>query len=179
MQLVHQGLRSRSFLLQFFAIMEEFGDEIPWLDGLRGLTWSTNATFFRDHILRRLGCEEEGIVPYQFVTPDQQREFVGGVVHFTRSPENFRDRRNIEVMERLVTEGYHYISCLQVRSPFRGVGVGDTLMRRALRSIQASHSRVWGVVSHPELIPWYVGLGATVQSPRDNRDKLWIISWVI
>lgn len=177
MRLVKRSIRSRAFLLQHLQIMEEFGAEIPWLDPLKGIYFSTNSTYFRDQFLRRLGCEEEAIVPYQLVTSDRSREFVGGILYFPSSPEHFVDPANIEIQERLTAEHYRFISCLQVRNPFRGQGIGKLLFRRAMAAIFRKHGSVWGVVSNPALIRYYASLGARLQSPKDNKDRLWIITF--
>ncbi|MES2953499.1 MAG: hypothetical protein V4674_02975 [Patescibacteria group bacterium] len=178
MQLVRRGLEGRAFLLQFREIMLEFAHEIPWLEPVRSITYSTNPVYFRDKFLKSVGCKgKEEITPFQLVTSDASREYVGGIVRFARSPERFSDRRNNEVVERFTHEGYDYVSCLQVRNVLRGEGNGDLLMRRALRSILAAHPRIWGVVSRSELLPWYRSLGAQVEQFPDSLDKLSIIRW--
>jgi GNAT superfamily N-acetyltransferase len=177
MQLVQSSLRSRSFLIQFYAILDQFGREIPWLTPLQSLSYTTNTTYFRDQLLRKLACEEEAVIPYQFVTTGESREFAGGVLHFPRSPERLKDKRHREIMERLAFENYHYVSCFQVRDVFRGQGTGTNLASRAISAILATHPKIWGVVSKPHLVSWYQRLGATVLSPQDNTDKLWVVAW--
>jgi GNAT superfamily N-acetyltransferase len=178
MQLVTRSLRGRSFLLQFLEIMQEFGHEIPWLEPLRNIHYSTNATYFRDHVLKGLGCKEpEDIVPFQLVTTDPSREYLGGILHFPRTPDRFRDRRNQALLEQLTHERYSFFTCLQVRSVIRGHGYGNEIMRKALKAILAAHGKVLGVASNPDLLSWYASLGAKIRSPRENRDNLWIITW--
>jgi GNAT superfamily N-acetyltransferase len=177
MRLVERSIRSRAFLLQYLQIMEEFGEEIPWLQPLKPISFSTNPNYFRDQFLRRLGCEEEEIVPYQLVMSDVPREFVGGILYFPRSPEGFKDRNNQEILERIDSEGYRFISCLQVRDVFRGQGYGATIMQRALGAILEEHKKIWGVVSNPSLLPWYASMGAKVLSPAENKDELWVVSF--
>ncbi len=175
--LVPVEVASRSFLLQFFSIMQEFGTEIPWLRPLHGIAYATNTTYFRDQMLLRMGIDEGDVFPYQVLTRDGAREYVAGILHFTQSPERFIDPVHVGLCEYLKSERYQYISCLQVRTGHRGVGMGDFAIRSALNVILARHERVWGVVAHRELLDWYVKLGATVLSPTHNKDNLWIISW--
>jgi len=51
-------------------------------------------------------------------------------------------------------------------------------MRRALATILDERGSVWGVVSNRDLLPWYRSLGATIKSPIENRDELWVVSWI-
>lgn len=178
MHLVKRRLAGRAFLLQFMELMREFGQVIPWLEPLRTVGYYTNGVYFRDSIMRSLDCREpDEVTPYQFVTSDVSREYIGGILHFARSPEVFVDCGNQALMEQLVAEGFQYITCLQVRNVLRGQGHGTAIMRRALKSILATHNKVWGAVSNPRLLPWYAHLGAHVRSGTHNEDKLWIVSW--
>ncbi len=177
MRLQPVSLRGRGFSIQFGEIINEFGRTIPWLNGLQDLQYATNGTYVRDELLRRMRQEEDGITPYQFQTDGRAKEFLGGVIHFAASPEQFRDRRNRATSDHLACMGASYISCLQIRADRRMGGVGNQMMRRALKAILATHGSVWGVVSDPHLIAWYRSLGAKVQSPLDNDDHLWIVSW--
>jgi hypothetical protein len=171
------SLRGRRFLIQFYELMAEFGDEIPWLDGMNEMRFATNGEWFRDELLRRLGQRNGDITPYQFVDQDDAGTFVGGILHFEQSPECLRDIRNCEIVEELNSKGASYISCLQVRTPRRGVGAGKQMMRRAIDAILDHHGAVWGVVSDPKLIPLYESLGAERRSPIQNQDDLWVVGW--
>lgn len=170
-------LRSRSFLLQHLEVMNEFGEIIPWLEPLKSITYSTNATHFRDRFLEHLGCNEEEIIPYQLTFSNNSREYIGGIWHFPNSPEKFKDKSNNETAEKLNHENYRYISCLQVREPLRKTGHGKQILTSVLNEILNTHGKVWAVVSNPELLPWYTSLGAKIESPTKNSDNLWIISW--
>ncbi|MCR4313950.1 MAG: hypothetical protein NUV84_01745 [Candidatus Uhrbacteria bacterium] len=177
MQLQPVSLRGRRFFIQFYEVMVEFGGVIPWLDGLDEMRFATNGEWFCDELLARLGQRQGRVTPYQFVEVDDARTFVGGILHFDISPEHLRDRHNIEIVERLTNDGASYISCLQVREPRRGTGVGNEMMRRAMKAILAKYGSVWGVVSNPRLLLWYASLGATLKSPPNNQDDLWVVSW--
>lgn len=177
MRLQTVGLRGRRFLIQFYDIINEFGNVIPWLDGMNELRFATNGAWFQDRILHRLGQHNGTITPYQFVEGDGARTYLGGILLFDQSPEHLRDPRNREAAECLAAQGASFISCLQVRQPKRGFGVGRRMMPRAIRAIQAEHGAVWGVVSDPHLVPWYATLGAHALSPIDNKDRLWIVHW--
>ena len=178
MQLISRSLRGRTFLIQFIEIMREFGAEIPWLEPLQNVAYATNAVYVRDRLLRAFGCQDSSeVTPYQFVTSDESREYVGGIVHFAQTPEVFVDRENQGIAEHLAHEDFHYISCLQVRGVWRGQGQGSELMRRALAAILRTHPRVWGVASSFQLLPWYASFGGRIWSPRHNADNLWIVSW--
>ncbi|MFA6042412.1 MAG: hypothetical protein WCV85_05390 [Patescibacteria group bacterium] len=172
-----QSLRSRAFVIQFFALMAEFGHEIPWLQPLQGLQYATNREHFRDQLLQRLCRHDEEIVPLQLLTPDRSRTFVGSILHFPRSPEVFQDPKNRQIAAALNEQGYQYISCLQIRDVHRQSGHGNVLMRRVLRSIRKEQGQVWGVVSQLPILAWYKNLGATVHSSFENQDNLWIVSW--
>lgn len=179
MQLVMCDLRDRSFLLQLFTIMHEFGDVIPWLDPLRHIQYWTNAERFRDELLLRLGCADEGeIVPYQLHAGSDGNDYMGGILHFPVAPERFKDLHNCAIHARLRFEHTSFISCLQVRDMYRGDGHGARIMREALDAILAEHGgRVWGVVSDPRLVRWYEALGGRVLSPAENKDGLWIVKF--
>lgn len=177
MRLQPISLRGRRFLIQFYEVMTEFGGVIPWLDGLDEMRFATNGEWFCDELLARLGQRQGRITPYQFVEVDDARYFVGGILHFDVSPERLRDRRNNGIVERLTSDGASYISCLQVREPRRGKGVGNEMMRRAIKAVLAKHGSVWGVVSNPGLLPWYASLGANLESPLNNQDDLWVVHW--
>lgn len=177
MQLQSVGLRGRRFTIQFYELMREFGSDIPWLEGLDELGFATNGEWFREELLRRLGQATGDVTPYQFIDNNPGRTYIGGLLHFTQSPEHLRDRHNNAIAERLAGEGASYISCLQVRTPQRGTGVGTEMMRRAIGAILDRHGSVWGVVSDPRLVSWYVSLGAVALSRASNRDDLWIVHW--
>ncbi len=177
MKLVQRSLSGRSFLLQFFQIMEEFGDKIPWLENLKPISYSTNPNYFKDQFLRRLGCDEEEIIPFQFVSDDESREYIGGLLHFPKSPENFLDSSNIEISEELASKGYRYISCLQVRRDLQRHGHGSTASLMALMEIRKTHSEFWGIASKAKTRQYYESLGATTLSPLENKDGLWIMTW--
>ncbi len=177
MRLQQVGLRGRRFLIQYLGIMEEFGSVVPWLAGMDDLRYATNAAHFRDTLLERTAQGDGDITPYQFVLPGRPAEFVGGVLHFTYSPERLRDPRNREAAERLVSEGVHFVSCLQVRHELRGQGIGDVMFRRAIATILSEKGAFWGVVSDPRLLPWYRSLGVQTPSPCNNRDGLWIVHY--
>jgi predicted GNAT family N-acyltransferase len=177
MQLVKRSLESRAFLIQFGEVMREFGQEIPWLEGLENSVFWTNAAKFRSELLKKWRCEDGQVVAYQFILPGEEREYAGGIIHFSHSPEVFKDRSNQQILERFEAEGYHFISCLQVRSTFRSQGHGHNMTTRALKSIQAKYPKIWGVVSDYHLIAWYQKLGGQLLSPLDNSDNLWTISW--
>lgn len=177
MRLQHVSLRGRRFLIQFYEIMREFGGVIPWLDGMDEMRFATDGRWFCDELLRRLGQRNGRVTPYQFVDADDGRTFVGGILHFDESPEMLRDSRNAKTVERLTAGGASYISCLQVRPTRQGVGVASHMMKRAIEAILARHGSVWGVVSDHRLLPWYASLGATLPSPLNNQDGLWVVSW--
>jgi len=177
MRLETVGLTGRRFMIQFSEILREFGDEIPWLHGTRDLRFATNGRVFRDVFLRE--TEQFGgiVTPYQFVDNDAFGTLVGGVLHFDRSPEHFVDSRNIAIMETLMASGSNYLSCLQVRPYFQNRGIGQQMARRAAEVILRDRGCFWGVISHFELLPFYLNIGARLHSPRENQDNLWIISW--
>ncbi len=177
MHLQPVSLRGRRFAIQFHEIIGEFGSVIPWLDGLYRLGYATNSEYFRDEFLRSTRQEDGTITPFQFIETGRAGEFLGGVLHFGRSPEGFLDRRNCATQERLAACGVSYISCLQVRGDRRGVGVGREMFPRALYAILRKKGAIWGVVSNPRLLPWYKSLGAQCLSPLENLDNLWIVQW--
>lgn len=177
MQLQKVSLSGKRFYVQFIEIMTEFGRVIPWLDGLDDLRFATNGAYFREKFLLKMRQEVGGITPYQLVLPDRSRSFLGGLLHFERSPEAFKDTRNIELQEQLTASGANFISCLQVRNTQREHGFGQELVRRSIKSILEKKGPVWGVVSDLNMLNWYRSLGASTPSPLLNRDHLWIVHW--
>ncbi len=178
MRLETVSLDSRSFVPQFFSIMDEFGDDIPWLDGLSEAGYLLDGNEFARQILRNTKQPDNGITPYQFVSDEFPGGlFIGGVVHFLESPENFRDPRQREIAERLADSGAGFFSCLQVRPPHRDRGVGSRMMLRSTETVLREMGPFWGVVSDLGMLSWYRSLGAQSLSPIENRDGLWIIYW--
>jgi GNAT superfamily N-acetyltransferase len=169
-------LDSRGALVQFFAIYQEFGESIPWLKGLEELLFATDAEQF---VLRLSDMTRQyaPLTVWQFILDDMPHTFLGGMLHFAKHPENFQDVRNVEIAERLTVSGSSYISCLQVREPHQGAGVGEKLMLHVLDEIREVYNSVWGVVSDFRLVPWYTRLGAQLKSPIENKDNLWIVWW--
>ncbi len=178
MQLAIVDPFDRSFLPQLFAVVGEFGSVIPWLDGSTELVWATNGAYVLERLAEMTGQgHPKDIVPYQFRAEDAGATYIGGLLQFARSPERLRDSRNAAIAEGLADQGAAYISCLQVRPPRRDQHVSHHLFPRAIEAIMRTHPRVWGVVSEPRLVPWYQRCGATLLSPRENRDGFWIVSW--
>lgn len=178
MRLQTVSLDGRSFVPQFFSIMDEFGDEIPWLDGLSEARFLLDGNVFAQQILRNTKQREGGITAYQFVSDECPGGlFVGGVVHFDKSPEHFTDVRLCGVAEALEAFGASYLSCLQVRSPHQSRGIAATVFPQVLEVVIRERGPFWGVVSDLRLLRWYQSLGAQLLSPMDSKDGLWIIYW--
>ncbi len=167
-------MTDRTFLLQMFAILREFGQEIPWLSSCEDAIWYTQQEAFRDRILWGLGMGSEQIHPLTLLDKDHQ--YLGGILHFTNSPERFRDPKSVATQRRLENQGYSYLTCLQIRDRFQGRGLGRNLMLQTLSTIHQLHPKVWAVVSHNELVQWYISLGFTIEQTPDTKDGLWVIS---
>ena len=174
MYLQTNTLRSREFLIQMFAILQEFGAEIPWLQPCKDSMWYTNKNRFRDEILRSLGSEENQI--HSFGILDNDTQYIGGILHFTVSPERFQDSKSIDTQRRLEAEGFSYLTCLQIRDKFQRRRIGSKVMLETFSTLQKTYPKIWAVVSHSELLPWYISLGFKVEQTTDTRDNLWIIS---
>lgn len=164
----------RTFLIQMFAILQEFGGQIPWLEPCEDALWYVHQETFLGRILSGLGVKSEHISPFALL--DQENQYLGGILHFGVSPEKFRDPKSITTQERLESEGYSYLTCLQIRDKFQGRGLGRTVMLEVLSLIHQQHSKVWAVVSDNQLVHWYTSLGFKVEQTADTRDGLWIIS---
>lgn len=165
-------------MLQFNQIIGEFGNVIPWLEPLQNIAFYTNAKHFEDRLLMGLRCDNrEDITPIQFVTSDESQEYVGGMIRFTKSPEKFTDFRNLEVQESLEQKGHNFVSCIQMRKEHRSKGYTNLLMKETLSNLLTTYKGVWGVVTDPLLLRWYISLGGILRSPMKNLDNLWIISW--
>ncbi len=178
MRLVQRSLEGRAFVIQFHEIMEEFGKDIPWLDSLKGLVFSTNGRYVRDRILETFRCEDPSdIVPIQFVTSDRGSDYTAGMILFRRSPEQLADPRNRAVCEELTALGYPFLSCFQVREVLRNQGHGPDLIKRVLATLLESHGKMHWIVSSLHQAHWYQAMGATLQSPLVNQDGLWILSY--
>lgn len=176
MHIQSPSMAGRGFLIQFLDIMQEFGETIPWLRPASSLRYVTNGAHFNREFSRLLGCEPSSVVPYQLTTREEAHEYLGGLLHFRSSPEDFRDPGNREIMWQLEREGASYITCLQVRDVKRGQGYGTELVRKAMCTVQKTHVRVWAVCEQ-ELSPWYEAAGATALNAPHNKDGLAIISW--
>ncbi len=177
MLLVRQEIGGRAFLLQFLEVMQEFGHLIPWLCKAESARFVTNGACFKEELCRAIGCAQDNIVPYQLVSSDRAREFVGGVIHFTVSPERFSDPTLASLCRNLSTRGAAYISCLQVRHVKRGVaGHGNEIVLRAINRILQTYPEVWGVCE-PRLVPWYASLGAKILNNGDNAERLAVVAW--
>jgi len=176
MLLVKQEVGGRAFLLQFQEIMREFGSVIPWLREAHALHFATNGRYFKEQLHERIGCPQGTIVPYQLVSPDRSRDFVGSILHFSSTPENFQDPACEKLRHELVSRGAAYITCLQVREVKRGSGHGKEIIIRCIGRILREWPVVWAVCE-PELAIWYASLGATILSRGDNADHLAVISW--
>ncbi len=178
MRLQTVPLDGRSFVPQFFSIMNEFGDEIPWLDGLSEARFLLDGNVFAQQILRNTKQPDNGITPYQFVSDEFPGGlFVGGAVHFKESPERFTNTRLCEAAESLAASGASFISCLQVRPPHRSRGIGGTMFPQALDLLVRERGSFWGVVSDVRVLRWHLSLGAQLLTPMESVDGIWIIYW--
>jgi hypothetical protein len=177
MLLKKQIISSRAFLLQFMQIMQEFGGIIPWLKELENVCFYTNVKYFTRELSRTLGFSKEMIIPYQFLTSGSEREFFGGLLHFTKSPEKFKDKKLAKIKFELELKGASYLTCLHVRDIKRGQKTGTEIMRRIVFRILEAHPCIWGVCER-DLVEWYVSLGASILNNGDNYDGLAVISWV-
>lgn len=111
------------------------------------------------------------------MTSDESREFLGSVIHFKNSPEAFKDSRNQEIHEWLVGDGYHYLSCLQVRPEYRRTGLAGDIMNEVIQGFFERHQKVYAVISaHNRYVYHYLD-GTCIRSKRENKDGLWIITW--
>lgn len=178
LKLEKNALESRSFLIQFKDIQNEFGHEIPWLEGTEDLPYILNEKIFVQELVKGLvGESGEHMEAYLLHTDDIYKRYIGGLLHFKKCPENFQDSENRKIQEELTDAGVDYISCLQVRESFQKNGYGDLLFKEALKAIFNTKESVWGVVSHPELLPWYQRNGAKVLQDIDNKDQLAIVQF--
>lgn len=178
MKLIERSLAGRAFAIQFNQIMQEFGSCIPWLEPLKPLGLSTNGTYVRDRILQSFRCgDPSDITPLQFVTPDQGREYVAGMMLFRNSPERFSDAKNQAVSGELTSSGYPFLSCLQVRTDLRNQGYGSRFVKKAFRTLLKTHGKMQWVVAHRRSINAYISMGATLHSPLMNQDGLWLMSY--
>lgn len=176
MLLKKQAVSGRAFLLQFIQIMQEFGVIIPWLKKLKDLPFYTNSAYFEKELYRILDIPEGRIVPYQFLTSGIEKEFFGGCLHFSVSPEKFKDKQLANLQCKLELQGSSFLSCLYVRDIKRGQKIGTEIMQRVIKSILDVYPNIWGVCER-ELIDWYVSLGAIVLNNGDNSEKLALINW--
>ena len=132
MLLKKQIISSRAFLLQFMQIMQEFGAIIPWLKELENICFYTNRAYFERELSRIIGISKEMIIPYQLLTSGNEREFFGGLIHFTKSPERFKDKQIAKLQAELESVGASYLTCLYVRDVKRGQKTGTEIMRRVI-----------------------------------------------
>ncbi len=178
MKLIERSLDGRAFVIQFNQIMSEFGSCIPWLKPLKSLGFSTNGMYVRDRILQSFRCgDPSDITPLQFVTSDRQREYVGGMMLFRRSPEQFIDAQNQAISEELASSGYPFLSCLQVRTDLKNQGHGPKFIQKVFRTLLETHGKMQWVVTNRRSLNSYLSMGATLNSPLVNKDGLYLMSY--
>lgn len=170
--LTQPTVTSVKFRLQFVVTMAQFAERIPWLNRVGNSVFFTDPIYFRDTLRGAFGCR---VIPYQVVTADPAKELVGGMLYLSRSPEKFKDSRNTEIATHLEKGGSGYLTCLLVRSAFRGVG-NLRLIRTALPLVLKERGEVWAVIDNPQFLQWLIHIGATLRSPLVNVDRRWIVS---
>lgn len=176
--LVKQEISGRALLLQFQQIMIEFGSIIPWLQNVDLLHFVTSGQYFKRRLYEMIGCAQGSIAPYQLISSDAERNYIGGILHFTSNPESFLDPVLNKLMKELVLGGASYITCLQVREVKRGCGHGNDILLRSIKRILKKWTVVWAVCE-PNMVYWYKSFGATVLNEGKNDDNLAIIAWGI
>jgi len=176
MNIVSVDLSDRSFLIQFWEIVQEFGEEIPWLEKISTARYVAGADRFRDRILQGLRLPDESMIePLQIMSSGA--EYLGGILRFSESPENFTDPFNRSIHHNLSEQGLPFLSCLQIRKDQRDHRYGPTLLNWIVEDTLSKHGNFWAVTSEMRLIHWYESSGATIMSPLVNEDDLWILVW--
>ncbi len=180
MRLQKGSLKERTFVLQCNQVLQHFGKyDIPWLRDLHEAMYVTNPKQFVHKFRENMhATEQDRIVPYTLVSSDSDRTYLGGMWHFTKSPEVFASSELQEIHTDLESEEYAYMSCLHVRDMFRGKLYGTELFSKALQKITEEYPKAWGVVSEPELLRWYEYFGGEVQNcMSSNEDKLAVVTF--
>ncbi|MCF7834487.1 hypothetical protein K9M48_00330 [Candidatus Gracilibacteria bacterium] len=177
MKLLEPNIEDRTFLIQFGDIVSEFGQEIPRLKKIENLKYFTDANVFKSELFNTLGIDhQETISPYILTKDDRGKEYIGGLLSFSQSPEMFTDPNNELVRQELESAKYAYITCLQIRDVLRGGNYGIELLSKAFEKILDRFEKVWGVVSKQELLSYYAYFGAKIENQIDNNDNLFLIT---
>lgn len=180
MRLQQNSIRERTFVLQCNQVVQAFGKyNIPWLKDLSELMYITNPKEFEIFFKESMGIEAyDHIIPYTLVSSNSERRYIGGMWHFTKSPEVFESEELENIRKDIEAEKYAYMTCLHVRDMFRGKLYGTELFSKALQTVLKDYPKAWGVVSESELLHWYEYFGGVVQNCiSGNSDKLAIVTF--
>jgi len=180
MRLQQNSLRERTFVLQCVEVLNAFGKyDIPWLRDLHELMYITNPKQFERKFKESMGIEmDDDVVPHTLVSSGSERNYVGGMWHFSKSPERFESASLKRICKDLETDLYAYMTCLHVRGILQGRRYGTELFSKVLQTIMKKYPNAWGVVSEPELLHWYQYFGGVVQNcMSDNAEGLAIVTF--
>lgn len=177
MKLTNPDLKDRSFLIQFQDIISEFWNDIPRLKEIKNLKYVTDVETFKKAIFNQLGLENtEKITPYILTTDDENKEYMWGLLSFSKSPEKFIDQNNEIIKQQLEREKYNFITCLQIRDVFRPSNYGMELLSKSTEKILKEFHSIRWVVSKPELLTYYKYLGGKIINDSENKDGLFIVA---
>lgn len=179
MKLKEPQLEDRSFLIQFHDILGEFWHEIPWLQKIENLKYVTNADVFRQELIQGLWLDSSvKINSYILTTDDQREEYLWWLLHFSVSPEVFKDKNNETIRKQLeCTDTYSYVTCLQIRDVFRTGRYGVELFSKWMDNILREFPKIWWVISQEKLIPYYRYFGGKIVNTMQNKDWLAFITF--
>jgi hypothetical protein len=178
MELLEPKVEDRTFLIQFWDIVSEFWNEIPWLKEIIDLKYITEWSIFKDEIFQTLWLDKtDSFTSYILTTNDRRKEYIWGLRTFSKSPEKFEDTNNEIVRKQLESADYAYITCLQIRDVLRWSNYWRELFAKALAQVLDRFEKVWWVVSHKELLPYYSYFGAKIENNIENKDNLTLITW--
>jgi len=176
MKLKTSTIETRDFLIQFNDILGEFWREIPRLEKISNTKYITNVDAFKQQMFQLLELEPTAkITPYMLTTDDKNEEYIWGLLHFSSSPEKFKDKNNEIIKKQLASENYSYLTCLQIRDAFRGGNHGVELFSKSVEKILKEFHRFRWVVSDEKLLPYYQYFGAEIINNMDNKDHAALI----
>ena len=176
MKLKTSAIENREFLIQFNDILGEFWREIPRLKKISHTRYITNIEALKQEMFQSLKLDSSAkITPYMLTTDDKNEEYIWGLLHFSNSPEKFKDKNNEVIKQQLAYENYSYLTCLQIRDVFRGGSSGIRSFSKLMEEILKKFPKIRCVVPNERLITYYKYFGGEIINNMDNEDNLALI----
>lgn len=158
-------------------MQSKFLGVIPWFSETVSLRYCGNEQYFEEMFREKtIGCNNSKIQPYILNDPENGNSVLGGLIHFSLSPEKFGTDYNNYFLEELEKDqSFSYITGFLLRDVFQKSFVGIIMFHKALSDIFQEHHKIWGVVSEKSLLPYYQEFGFKIVNPK-TRENFFIIT---